>query len=110
MSRLRIAIATLAGIAVVLGGVVFCLQTRRALIAQFQQAVRDPANAEHVSSETRDAADRGELPAGLGIEIPEPLMWRLDLSDLLAAFWPVWIVLVFATTFGLAFLLPDKWR
>ena len=101
----RYAIAFLTAATVVGCGVLFCLHTRRALVDSFRQSALDPANAETVPDDWKQAAERGELPDDVGLEIPDALMWRLSLADWLVGYSIVWILLAFGVSFGVAYYL-----
>ena len=98
----RYLIAFFAASTVVLCGVLFCLHTRRLLVHQFRETALDPAKVDAVSPELKAAAEAGTLPTDVGLEVSPSLMRRMAIADWLAGYWPVWILLVFGMSFGLA--------
>lgn len=102
----RYVIALLAASTVVLGCALFCLHTRRAVLSQFRESVRDPANADSVSPELITAAEEGTLSnIDVGMEVSPSLIWRISASDWLVGFWPIWILLTYGVSFALAHYL-----
>ena len=105
---LRYVIAFLAAVVIVGGGALFCWQTKRALIRQFQEAVRDPANADSLTPEIQAAADEGRLPEDFGFEVSQSMLLRISLSDWLVGYWPLWVLLTFGGSFGIAYFLHNQ--
>jgi hypothetical protein len=104
-------IALSAAVGIVVGGVAFCIQTRRTVIATMREAIagveRTPENAEALAA-AEQSLDSGALVAEFGMEVPQSLLWRIQLAEFLQRFWPIWVMFVVGTCFAVAWLVGGR--
>lgn len=97
-------IAALAAAGILAAGAGFCWQTRRALFAHMRQsAIESPDLTAEQKREVLKRIDAGQ-PAEVGFEMPESMMLRVNLSEIFAAYWHLWGMIVVTLCFGAACL------
>jgi len=102
---MRYVIAFLAACLIVAAGVAFCAHTRQSLIDDLREHIRNPENADETTAELESMLDEGILPPDFGTEVSPSLLWRLQIADLLARLWYVWIILALGACFAVAHFL-----
>lgn len=104
-------IASTVALVLLTGGAAFCWQTRRAVLATMREAVtgaeESPSNAQSLAA-AEESLKSGATMADFGMEIPPPLLWRIQLAEVLRTFWPAWIAFVFGICFGIAWLMRGQ--
>ena len=90
----------------VLGGIAFCIHTKRAVIETVRERMREEKRAGELPDELVDVDIDTFEPSGVDIELPENLMTRMTLADFLSNFWIVLVPAVFVVCFGVAGAFP----
>lgn len=98
-------IAFIAACLMLAGGAAFCAHARQSLIDHIRVEIEKPENANESTAELKTMLDQGIVPPGFGIEVPSSMLWKLQITDLLAGLWYVWIIVAFGVCFAVAYLL-----
>ena len=108
MRQPRYVIAFVVACLIIAGGAAFCARTRQLLIKHIRQGIEAPENEDETSDEMATMLDQGIIPSDFGIELPSSMLWRLQIADLLAERWYVWVIVTFGACFTAAHFLTHR--
>lgn len=101
MFQKRYVIAATVACLVLAAGAAFCAHTRRSFVRHMQQKIADPQNAEEISRESATMLDQGVI-------LPSSMVWRIDIADLLAGLWYIWVIVTFSACFAVAYFVGGQ--
>ena len=108
MLQPRYVIAFIVACLILAAGAVFCAYTRQSFVKHIRQEIAKPENADETSEELATMLDQGVIPPGFGSEVPSSMLWRIQIADLLAGLWYVWVIVAFAACFAVAYFVTGQ--
>ena len=105
MPPIRYTIAFFSACLIVAGGIAFCAYIRQSFWEDIRQELRDAKDAGELPAELEDVDIENIHLVGLDIELSNQQMFKVQLVDLLADLWFIWVLAVFGICFGVAYLL-----
>ncbi|MCA8992974.1 MAG: hypothetical protein KDA88_13380 [Planctomycetaceae bacterium] len=84
---------------------IYYWRTRVAVVHHMKTVIQQNPDELENSEELLEQLDRGIIPEGFGIEVPAALQLRIDIADLLAVFWYLWLPLLYALCLTVAFFV-----
>ena len=102
---LRYIFALMASCLLVIAGLAGSKYLHRSFVEELRQSLREAAKAGNLPKELKGVDLDTVTPAGLSIRVTAAQETRLLVADLLSNLWFVWIPLVLAGCFGIAYFV-----
>ena len=100
MLQPRYVIAFIVACLILAAGAAFCAHARQSFIKHLRQKIEEAENADETAEELAMILDQGIISPDIGFEVSCSMLWRLQIANLLAGLWYVWVIVAFGACFA----------